>query len=135
MVCPNSKLVHALRHWDDCTLCTIGTMSVGSQKTHVTVHSMSHAKESSHCSLTGLCDASSAKSERVRVEAINAKLQALARELQKDNKLVHERSQAAFAAEEQKRKDLQDSFQKTAGDISARYIESNMPVRSCYVHQ
>lgn len=99
------------------------------------VEGVSHAKESRHCSLTGLCDASSAKSERVRVEAINAKLQALARELQKDNKLVHERSQAAFAAEEQKRKDLQDSFQKTAGDISARYIESNMPVRSCYVHQ
>ena len=56
----------------------------------------------------------------MRVESINAKLQALARELQKDNKLVHERSQAAFAVEEQKRKTLQDSFQKTAGDISAR---------------
>ncbi|KAK9825615.1 hypothetical protein WJX74_010257 [Apatococcus lobatus] len=64
-----------------------------------------------------------AKAERGRVETINAKLQALARELQKDNKLVHERSQAAFAAEEQKRRDLQDSFQKTAGDISARLDE------------
>lgn len=71
-------------------------------------------------SLTSLRYASLAKAERARVETINAKLQALARELQKDNKLVHERSQAAFAAEEQKRNDLQDSFQKTAGDISAR---------------
>ncbi|KAK9864589.1 hypothetical protein WJX84_008739 [Apatococcus fuscideae] len=68
-------------------------------------------------------DRDEARSERVRVESINAKLQALARELQKDNKLVHERSQAAFAVEEQKRKTLQDSFQKTAGDISARLDE------------
>lgn len=70
--------------------------------------------------LTCLCCVSSARAERARVETINAKLQVLARELQRDNRLVNERSQAAFAAEEQKRRDLQDSFQKTAGDISAR---------------
>ena len=64
--------------------------------------------------------ASPARTEKARVETINGKLQVLARELQRDNRLIHERSQAAFAIEEQKRRELQESFQKTAGDISAR---------------
>eukprot|EP00242_Pyramimonas_sp_CCMP2087_P015161 CAMPEP_0198222026 /NCGR_PEP_ID=MMETSP1445-20131203/86294_1 /TAXON_ID=36898 /ORGANISM="Pyramimonas sp., Strain CCMP2087" /LENGTH=390 /DNA_ID=CAMNT_0043900377 /DNA_START=83 /DNA_END=1255 /DNA_ORIENTATION=- len=61
-----------------------------------------------------------AQSELARVNTVKEKLEALCRELQKQNKIIHEESKRAALDDAEKRKELSTRFQSTVTEINDR---------------
>uniref|UniRef100_A0A7S0N6Y8 Alpha-taxilin n=1 Tax=Pyramimonas obovata TaxID=1411642 RepID=A0A7S0N6Y8_9CHLO len=64
-----------------------------------------------------------ALAELHRVNTVKEKLEALCRELQKQNKLIHEESKRAAQEDQEKRKELSARFQDTVTEINTRLTQ------------